>query len=447
MVLAAVLQSLYQTADHFVVSKFSGDHLALAGIASTNSLISLMVNALAGISVGATVAISHSVGAKDEKTVNKAVHTSLFFSLLCGATFMVMGLALSRPALVWLNTKPELMDKAILYLRIICIGLPAVAVYNFGAAILRAAGDSKTPLSILTISGITNVALNLILVIGFHMSIAGVAIATIISNYVSAIMVMVFLIKRDDCFKFQLSRFQIEKKILGNVLKYGIPTGLQSSLFAISNIFLAGGLNTLDTVVISGKAVSVNIENICNTAVNNFGTSLITFVGQNYGAKKPDRIKKSVMIGVLQVIICGFVLSMAVFLLREPLARLFIDPTDENADQIAHHAIQIMTLLVSTDFLGGMMQAMSGSVRGMGHTASSTIITLIGACVLRILWVEFIFPLDAMHNAIGLYLAFPVTWFITTSIQAIFFSFIFGKFKKEVSAEQSQEELVREAVS
>ena len=432
MVLAAVLQSLYQTADHFVVSKFSGDHLALAGIASTNSLISLMINALIGISVGASVCISHSVGAKDEKTVNKAVHTSLFFAFLCGIAFMVVGLTLSHPALVWLKTKPELMERAILYLRIICLGMPAVAIYNFGAAILRAAGDSRTPLTILTLSGIVNLVLNLLLVIIVHMSVEGVAIATIISNYLSAVAVMFILIRRDDYFKLCLSRFHIDKKILGDVLKYGIPTGLQSSLFAISNIFLAGGLNTLETVVISAKAVSGNIENICNTAVSNFGNSLITFVGQNYGAKKPDRIRKSIILGVLQVVICGFVLALPVLLFREPLARLFVDATDPNADLIVHHAAKIMTLLVSTYFLCGTMQAMSGSVRGMGHTAASTIITLIGACVLRILWVEFIFPLEAMHNAVGLYLSFPVTWVITTSIQAIFFSFVFKKFKKEM---------------
>ena len=444
MILAAMLQATYNTADNFVVGKFSGDTLALAAIASTSSLSSLVTNMLMGVAAGATIALSQAYGAKEDETVKKGVHTTMTFALLLGIFFGVISFVLSKPALVLMKTKAELLDKALLYLLIVCLGVPFRTFYNFGAAVLRSAGDSKTPLRILASSGLVNITLNLVFVIIFHMGIAGVAIATVTAHVVSALSVLILLTKRTDLFALKLSELHIDKPILGRILKFGIPTGLQASLFSFSNLFLARGLNSLDTVIISAKAVSSNVENICNTAINNFSNAMITFVGQNYGAKKPDRIKKSVVAGTIQAVVIGLFVSQLALIFADDIARLFIDANDPNAEIIVQYAVQIMWVILGFNFLCGTQQVMSGAVRGIGYSTSSMIITLTGACLLRILWVVFFFPLEPLHNPVGLYMAFPITWAITTLMQLIFFFIVFSKFKRKMKSNKRSHEPLEE---
>lgn len=439
MILTGVLQALYNTADHFVVGKFSGDTLALAAIASTTSLTGFITNMLMGVAAGASVALSQAYGAREEDKVSRGVHTAMAFAIISGVVFAIISLVLSQPALVVMKTKPELMDKALLYMRIICLGMPFQATYNFGAAIMRSSGDSKSPLAILIITGIVNVVLNLLFVIVFHMSITGVAIATIIAHAVSAVSAIVILTRKQDCFRLRLGDCHIDKKLLGVILKFGIPTGLQSSLFSLSNIFLARGLNTLDTVYVSAKAVSSNVESISNTAINNFGNAMIAFVGQNYGAKKPERMMKGLMCALLQVTVIGIAVSGILLFFADPISRLFIDASDPNTEAIVERAIEIMRMIVGFIFLSGIMQTLSGAVRGMGYSTLSMIVTLSGACVLRILWVLFIFPLPGMNHATGLYAAFPITWVITSTMHLICFLILYKRFRKKLKSESKAE--------
>jgi len=435
--LTSILQVFYNTADNIVVGRFSGDDLALAAVGSTTYLTGLVTNLLIGIAAGSNVMVSQAIGAKDEQRVSRAVHTSITFAFIGGISFMLLGLIISRPALVFIGTKPEVLDRSVLYMRIICMGIPASAVYNFGAGVIRSTGDSKTSLTILSVSGIINVCLNLIFIIVFKMTVAGVAIATITAQYISAIRVVrVLMRKKDECYCLHLNKLGIDKEILLRMLRFGVPTGIQSSLFSISNVTMASAVNTMPTVVVSAKTISTNIESISNTAVGSFGTATVTFVGQNYGAKKPERIKKSIMIALLQVFICGFTISQCILLFGDKLASAFVDSSNPQAEQIIMYAVQIMTVCLSANFLNGMQQTLSASVRGMGYSITSMIMSLSGACVFRILWVSFVFPLEKMNNIFGLHIVYPISWGLTALLQFSVLIVIYKKFKKRLKAEQ-----------
>ena len=438
--LTAILQVFYNTADNIVVGRFSGDDLALAAVGSTTYLTGLVTNLLIGIAAGSNVMVSQAIGAKDEQRVSRSVHTSITFAMIGGIAFMALGLIISRPALVFIGTKPEVLDKAVLYMRIICLGIPASAVYNFGAGVIRSTGDSKTSLTILSVSGIINVLLNLVFVIVFNMAVAGVAIATITAQYISAIcVVLVLMRKKGECYELDLRRLGIDKEILLKMLRYGVPTGIQSSLFAISNVTMASAVNTMPTAVVSAKTISTNIESISNTAVGSFGTATVTFVGQNYGAKKPERIKKSIFCAMLQVFICGFTISQIILLFGDKLASNFVDASNPNAELIVGYAVQIMTVCLSANFLNGFQQTLSAAVRGMGYSITSMIMSLSGACLFRILWVSFVFPLEKMNNIFGLHIVYPISWALTALLQLSVLIVLYLRFKKRIIEEQSAE--------
>ncbi|MBE6610524.1 MAG: MATE family efflux transporter [Ruminococcaceae bacterium] len=438
--LTGILQVLYNTADNVVVGRFSGDELALAAVGSTTYLTGLVTNFLIGIAAGSNVVVSRAIGAKDAERVGNAVHTSLTFAFLGGIAFMALGLIISRPALAFIGTKPEVLDKAVMYMRIICLGIPASAVYNFGAGVVRSTGDSRTPLLILSVSGIINVLLNLVFVLVFNMTVAGVATATIIAQYISAVRVICVLIKKkNECYGLRLNKLGINKEMLLSILRFGVPTGIQSSLFSISNVTMASAVNTMPTLVVSAKTISTNIESISNTAVGSFGTATVTFVGQNYGAKKPDRIKKAVLYSVLQVFICGFTISQIILLFGDKLASNFVDAANPNADQIIGYAVQIMTVCLTANFLNGIQQVLSASVRGMGYSVTSMIMSLSGACVFRILWVSFVFPLEKMNNIFGLHIVYPLSWGLTALLQLSVLTVAYRRFKKKLATEQMTE--------
>ena len=438
--LTSILQVLYNTADNIVVGRFSGDDLALAAVGSTTYLTGLVTNILIGISAGSNVMVSQAIGAKDGERVRRAVHTSITFAFIGGLAFMALGLIISRPALIFIGTKPEVLDKAVMYMRIICLGIPASAVYNFGAGVVRSTGDSKSSLKILSVSGIINVILNLIFVTVFHMTVAGVAVATITAQYISAIRIVRLLMsKKGECYELRVSMLGIDKEMLLKILRYGVPTGIQSSLFSISNVTMASAVNTMPTVVVSAKTISTNIESISNTAVGSFGTATVTFVGQNYGAKKPERIKKSILCALLQVFICGFTISQCILLFGDRLAANFDDASNPEAEQIINYADQIMTVCLSANFLNGMQQTLSASVRGMGYSITSMIMSLSGACVFRILWVSFVFPMEKMNNIFGLHIVYPLSWGLTALLQFSVLMVIYRKFKKRLVAEKQVE--------
>lgn len=440
IMLTGILQLLYNIADNIIVGQFSGNPLALAAVGSTSSLGNLIVNLLMGIAGGAGVLVAQCYGAGQLDRLSRTVHTSMIFSLIGGILFSIVGFTFTRPALELMGTKPEIMEWAVMYLHIICIGIPASAVYNFGAAIFRSVGDSKTPLYILSSSGIINVILNLFFVIGCGMSVDGVAISTIIAQYISAIAVVFLLfIRKNEPYALDISKMKMDFGLLGRVLRMGLPAGLQSTLFSISNIILTGGVNTLPTTDISAKTIAINIEGIVYSSMNSYLHTAMTFTGQNFGAKKPGRIKKSILISVLQVAIIGFVGGQIILLFGRELASLYISPDDPNKEAVIAATVELMKFMLSTYFLCGVMDALSGSLRGLGYSLTPMIMSIGCICVLRSIWVFFFFPMPQFNSLVGIYTIYPISWLSAALLMGITLIFATRKIDKKFSIINEQE--------
>ena len=436
IIITGMLQILYNMADNIVVGRFSGDELALAAVGSTSSLSNLIINLLMGVAGGSAVVIAQSYGAKDYEKLSRAVHTSMLFSVIGGIAFCLIGLAISKPALELMDTKDELMSRALLYLRIICLGIPASAIYNFGAAVLRSVGDSKTPLMILSSTGIVNVLLNLFFVIVCKMTVDGVALATIISQYISAAIALIILFNRSsEAYALNLSKIKIDGFILKRILALGLPAGFQGTLFSISNIILTAGMNSLPTTDISGKTIAINIEGLVYTAMNSYLHASTTFTGQNYGAKKPERIKKSIIYAVIQVALIGFIGGQIINLFGRPLASLYIDAADPNKDAVMAAALELMKFMLSCYFLCGIMDTLSGALRGLGYSFIPMIISIGAICVLRAIWVFCVFPMEKFHSLIGIYTIYPISWTLGLVSLVIALLIIFKRVKKKLGDE------------
>ena len=436
IILTGLLQILYNMADNIVVGRFSGDDLALAAVGSTSSLSNLIINLLMGVAGGSGVVIAQSYGAKNKDRTSRAVHTSMLTAVIGGIIFCIIGLIISRPALTIMDTKAELMSRALLYLRIICLGIPASAIYNFGAAALRSVGDSKTPLVILSCTGLTNVLLNLFFVIVCHMSVSGVALATIASQYVSAIVVIIVLFKRkDQPYALNINMLRIDPELLKSILRLGLPAGFQGTLFSISNIILTSGMNSLATTDIAGKTIAINIEGLVYTAMNSYLHASTTFTGQNFGAKKPDRIKKSILYAALQVTIVGVVGGMILILFGKPIAEMYVDLNDPNREAVLKAAMDLMTFMLSCYFLCGVMDTLSGALRGLGYSMIPMIVSIGAICVLRAIWVFVFFPMEQFHSLIGIYLIYPISWSLGIIFNTIALLIIYPKVKKSMISE------------
>ncbi len=418
IMLSGVLQLLYNAADHIVVGRFSDNPNALAAVGSTSSLNNLIVNLLIGLSIGGSILVAQQIGAKRYDDVSKAVHTAITLATVGGILFMGIGLIISKPMLQIMDTNAEILDDATLYIRIICLGIPGISVYNFGAAILRAGGNSKTPLIILSLSGIANVILNMIFVIVFGMDVEGVALATIISQYASAIAVIFVLCRTKECYVFSFKKLGFDGTSLKKILFLGIPSGVQSSLFSLSNMIIQSAVNTFPLESISGNTIGSTIEGFAYTVMNSFSQSTITFIGQNYGAAKPDRMKKILIYSLIQVTTFGLCFSLAEFALVPMLTTFFINPAQGNPELVIEAAILRCSVILVSYFLCGIMDTLAGFIRGIGKAFISMVCSLSGACLLRILWVKLIFPLNPVPTM--LYLCYPITWTVTGVALATF---------------------------
>lgn len=411
IMMTGILQIAYNMADNIVIGKFSGDPNALAAVGCTGSLTTLIINLLLGLAAGTGVIVAQLYGAKDDRNLARGVHTAIVTSFFGGILFMLIGLAVSKPALAVMGTKPELIELSTLYVRIICIGIPANSVYNFGAAVLRATGDSKSPLIILSSTGIVNVILNLVFVIGFNMTVAGVAIATITAQYLSAITVIVVLMnKKDAPFRFEWRKLCFDRRLFLMIVRYGVPAGLQSAMFSVGNVFIASAVNSFPTTTVTANTIVGNIDAITYTSMNSFSQAAMTFVGQNYGAHKPERIKKSVIYCLIQVAIVGMTVSGIELLLKEQLINLYLDKTDPLAPVVMQTASELATLLLTAYIICGLMEVVSGTVKGMGYALSPMLVSVGCICGIRIFWIFVFFPLERLHSIIGLYLAYPISW-------------------------------------
>ena len=413
LMLTGVLQTLYNAVDLMVVGRFEGE-VALAAVGSTGSLTNLILGLFMGLSVGAGVCVAHGIGAKDDEDVQKSVHTSILIAFLLGAFVSVFGFFLSPELLKLMGTPDDVIDSASLYIRIIFIGAPASIMYNYIAAMLRAFGDSKRPLLFLTVAGITNVLLNLLLVVVFRIGVAGVAIGTIVSQMVSAVMALLYLRRIDGPLHLSFRKLSIDKIKLKKVLHIGIPSGIQGTLFSLSNVILQSSINSFGSVVIAGSAAASNVESIYYVIYRAFYDGTLTFVGQSVGAKKYGDIKRIVRASIIGVLMTAIVMSTLGFFFGEYMLKLYIP---DNQEVLAAASVRFSMLIIPY-FMCGIMDIMSGTLRGMGRSISSAIISLIFACGFRILWISTVFKIFTTPRVI--YVTYPISWILTASVGAVF---------------------------
>ena len=408
IILTGILQLLYNTADQIVVGRFSGDENALAAVGSTTSANALVVNIVIGMSAGAIVVMSQSFGAKQDRTISRAVHTVVSFGTIAGLILAAVGVLISRPLLTALGTKAEYIESAIAYMRIIMCGLPASSLYNFASCVFRAKGDSRTPFIILSLSGIVNVLLNLVFVIAFGMGVAGVALATIIAQYISAAAVIILLIRTDEAYRLELKKLGIDFPMLKRILAVGIPSGIQSAFFAVSNMLVQSAVNTLSAPEVGGNTVGNTIESYTYIILNSFYQATLTFVGQNFGAGKMDRVKKTIRIVTLQVVAVAMVMGGLFTVFARDIAKLFVDMSQENAMQVVDAAVLRTRMTLPFYVFCGLMEGFTGYQRGLGSSLRPMIVTLFSACVFRVCWAKLVFPLFATASA--LYVVYPLSW-------------------------------------
>ena len=440
IMLTGFLQIAYSMADNIIVGKFSNDPLALAAVGSTGSLNSLMINLLLGIATGAGVVVAQFYGARDDDRVSKSVHTAMLIGLFGGLIFSGIALVISRPALLMLGTKSELIDRAVLYFRIICLGIPANSVYNYGAAILRGTGNSRAPLIILGSAGIINVLLNLFFVIACGMSVSGVAIATVASQVISAVAVVIVLMRSTGKpFRLYLSRLKLEKGYLLRILRFGVPSGIQSSMFSIANVFMTSAVNTFPTTTITGVTIASNVDALTLTSMNCFGSACMTFTGQNYGAKKPDRIKKILIYSIIQTVIVGAAVGALELTFSDALISLYMSEEVVEKEAVIAAAKTVMRVILICYPIYGVLDSGSAAIKGLGYTFTAMIMSLVGICVMRIIWITVFFPM--IGTLFALYLSYPITWTLTSITSIVIFSVVFGKFKRSLTAKDAEIEI------
>ena len=437
IILTGILQSSYHIADDIVVGQLSGDDFAIAAIGSTTSITNFIINFLLGLCAGTSFVVAKAYGAGDEKMISDAVHTSVSFSALGGIALMIFTLLVSEPALTLMGTKTELMAKALIYMRIICCGIPANVVYSFAAAVLRSVGDSRSPLVIISLSGLLNVILNIVFVLSFDMSVEAVGLATIISQYASAVAVLAILAhRRDEPYALRLRELRIHGKTMKRILQIGIPSSIQSSMFSITGVLFSSSANQFSAIDISAKTIVDKTASIINTSVGSYSTASMTATAQNLGAKKLDRVKTAVACCALQVTIIGILMAGIMLCFDTQIIGMFISQDNASYGEIVARAESILKVMISFYFVGGIMNSFSGSIRGLGYSFVSMMISISCVCALRILWIYTVFMIEPFHSIEGLYAAYPVTWAITASADLVALIFIYKHIKKKLAREK-----------
>ena len=423
LMLSGVLQLLFNAADVIVVGRFAGSQ-SLAAVGSTTALINLLINIFIGLSVGANVVVARAYGGKRERDVSESVHTAIALSLVSGVLLIIMGLAFSRLLLEMMGTPDDVLDKAALYMRIYFAGMPVVMLYNFGSAILRAVGDTRRPLYYLSAAGVVNVLLNLFFVIYLHMDVAGVALATVISQVISAFLVLRALGQSEGGLKLELKKIKIHKNKMFQIFKIGLPAGMQGAIFSISNVLIQSSVNSFGSVAMAGNAASANIEGFVYNAMNAVYQTNLSFTSQNMGGKKYTRITKIMFTCLGTVTAVGMLLGFGAYAFGGELLRIYsTDP------EVIQFGMLRMSIIATTYFACGWMDTMVGSLRGLGYSVLPMIVSLTGACGLRILW---IFTIFSQHRTLAsLYISYPVSWVITAGAHLICYFIITRKMPKK----------------
>jgi len=425
IMLSGILQLTFNAVDLIIVGRFTGSE-AMAAVGSTGSLINLLVNLFNGLAVGANVLVAKSFGANQMKSVKESVHTAIAISIIGGIFLVFVGLIFSRPILTLMGTPSEIIDNATLYLRIYFSGMPIFMLYNFGSAILRAVGDTRRPLYFLSLAGVINVILNYILVRFLYLGVAGVAIATVISQGVAVILVLRTLMKSDGAYKLILKEIKVNKDKLLKMLRIGLPAGLQGCLFSISNVLIQSSVNSFGATVVAGNTAASNIEGIVYTGMNSVYQTAISFVGQNYGAGKYKRIKKVSAICLSLVVVIGVTLNTIMMTFAEPLLSLY----GTTGEEISFGILR-MQYVCKLYFLCGIMDVLVGLLRGMGYAIMPMIVSLSGACLFRVIWVTTIFK--HFNTLQSLYISYPISWLLTSAAHTVCLLYVLHKIKGRFS--------------
>jgi putative MATE family efflux protein len=397
-----ILQLLFNTADMVVVGRYSGSG-SLAAVGATGPLINLIVNLFMGLSVGTSVIVAQDCGADEPAAVSKSVHTSIAISIIGGVVVMVSGLLLCEPLLKMMGTPEDIFDLSVLYMKIYFLGMPASMVYNFAAAILRAVGDSRRPMYYLVVTGILHVILNMIFVIVFHMSVDGVAWATVISQYLSVLLIMLCLLKSDGAIRFVPKKMRIDRNKLLAIVRIGLPAGLQGLLFSISNVLIQSAVNSFGSTMVAASSAAGNVESYIGTTMNAYYNAAITFTGQNMGAKKYDRIDSIAKVVTILIFATWIILGGATLIFGRPMLGLYTsDP------EVIDLGMLRMKVMMIAYFTCGIMNVYPGLTRGMGYSMLPMFCTLIGACLMRIVWLATIFAW--YPTMVVLFICYPVTW-------------------------------------
>ena len=423
LMMSGILQLLFNAADIIVVGRFAGSS-ALAAVGSTSSLINLLINVFVGLSVGVNVLVAKYYGGQREKDMSETVHTAVLTSLLSGLFLVILGGIAARPLLHLMGTPDDVLDQAVLYMRIYFLGMPVLMVYNFGAAILRAIGDTRRPLYFLFMAGVVNVALNLFFVIGLGMGVDGVGWATVISEHVSALLVLKSLMEAPGALKLNLKELRIHPKKLKRIVKIGLPAGMQGAIFSISNVLIQSSVNSFGSIAMAGNTASANIEGFVYTAMNAVYQTNLSFTSQNLGGRKYSRINRIMYICLAVVTVVGITLGITAVLAGDLLLGIYSSDA-----QVLRYGMLRLEIICGTYFLCGIMDCMVGSLRGLGYSVIPMFVSLTGACGFRVLWVFTVFA--AYRSLDVLYLSYPVSWAITAVAHMITFRKIRRKIPRQ----------------
>lgn len=426
IILTGILQLLFNAADLVVVGQYCGS-VSVGAVGATGPVINLITNLFIGFSVGSGVSVAHAIGAGKEDEIHRVIHTSIPLALICGLILTVVGIAGAEYILELMKTPEEAIRLSALYMKIYFGGIISSMIYNFGAAILRAAGDTRSPLVHLTIAGVLNVILNLIFVIAFNMDVAGVALATIISQTLSAALILRTLMKRTDACKLVLKNMKIYMRPLFKILRIGFPAGIQGSLFSISNVIIQSSVNSFGAVAVAGNAAAQNIEGFVYTAMNSITQSALNFTGQNHGAKKFDRVKKTAFISLGFVMFVGLSLGISAYIFSRPLLSIYISDSEE---AVKYGIVRLLYICVPY-CLCGVMDVSTGLLRGLGSSILPMIITVAGVCGFRIVWIYSIFSIPQYHTLETLYISYIISWTMTFAVQIALYTVMFCLKKKK----------------
>ena len=423
----SLLQLLYNAADMVVIGQFASAQ-SLAAVSSTGALINLLTNLFVGFSLGANVVIAHANGAGDRQQVSRATHTSLLLALISGVFLMVVGFFVSRPLLKLMDNPENVIDLSTLYMKIFFLGMPANLVYNFGAGIMRAMGDTKRPLYFLSISGLVNVLLNLLLVIVFHMDVAGVAIATITSQFLSAIFVILHLLHTDKAIRLNPRALKLDMKCVGQIVRIGLPAGIQGSLFSLSNVIIQSAINFKGDLWMAGNGAASNIEGFVYVSMNSIAQGTVTMASTNRGAQQHTRVRKTLWVSLLAAGVIGAGVAMIAYAFGEQLLSIYNGSRD-----VIDKGMVRMGIMLIPYFLCGLMDVAASQMRGMGYSIAPMLVSLSGACVFRLIWVYTIFAMDPRMET--LYISYPISWALTFAVHLLCY-FVLAR-RKSLQAERA----------